>query len=42
MRMSRGKRIGFSVVAIIVALIFLFPVYWMASSALKPDRKSVV
>lgn len=37
MRISRGKRIGYSIVAIIVGLIFLFPVYWMATSALKPN-----
>jgi N,N'-diacetylchitobiose transport system permease protein len=32
-----GKRVAYSVVGIVVALIFLFPVYWMASSALKPN-----
>jgi N,N'-diacetylchitobiose transport system permease protein len=36
-RLSRGKRIGFSVLAVIVGLVFLFPVYWMASSAVKPN-----
>ena len=37
MRTSRGKRITFGIVGIVVALVFLFPVYWMASSAFTPN-----
>ncbi|HEX3787689.1 MAG TPA: carbohydrate ABC transporter permease [Pseudonocardiaceae bacterium] len=36
LRTGRGKRTAVSVVGLIVALLFLFPTYWMVSTAFKP------
>jgi N,N'-diacetylchitobiose transport system permease protein len=34
----KASRIGYSVVGLLVALVWIFPVYWMASSAFKPGQ----
>ncbi|GGM43993.1 sugar ABC transporter permease [Longimycelium tulufanense] len=39
MRASRARRTFFSVVGVLAATFFAFPVYWMVSSALKPTNQ---
>ncbi len=38
MRSLRASRLSLSALAIVIALIWVFPVYWMANSALLPNR----
>lgn len=39
MNSRRSSRLGLSALAIVIALIWVFPVYWMANSSLLPNRK---
>ena len=34
----KASRIGYSALGLLVALIWIFPVYWMASTAFKPGK----
>ena len=38
MRRSLAGRITFNTIALVLALIFIFPVYWMVSTALTPAK----
>ena len=38
MSARRGRRIGLSTLGVIIALVWVFPVYWMINSSLLPNR----
>jgi N,N'-diacetylchitobiose transport system permease protein len=41
MRTRRARRIGFNVLALLVFVVMVFPVYWMVSTAFKPAQRDL-
>ena len=37
---SRNKRILFAVIAVLIAILFLFPIYWLVQLSFKPDMEA--
>ena len=38
--MTRKKRILCSVIAVVIAVLFLFPIYWLVQLSFKPDMEA--
>ena len=38
--MSRNRKILFAIIAVIIAIMFLFPIYWLVQLSFKPDMEA--
>ena len=38
--MSRKRKILYSVIAVVIAVLFLFPIYWLVQLSFKPDMEA--